>query len=135
MNSLYDGSMSGWINLGFPQLIFRARLSVERAKRGEWAGYEAVIFSTIAAAAFLNDLAEMSLFLSEPEEPKEISAMRNAILEMEKQRAGVRRKYRASYAALLKQDLPIDEPWWRDYTLLVDLRNELVHSKVDVVSD
>jgi len=126
--------MSGWINLGFPPLIFRVRMSLERAKRGEWAGFEAVIFSAMAAEAFLNDFAEMADFLSQPENLPEVRAAREIILGLERQRAGVRRKYRSVYKSLYGQDLPTTEPWWCDYDLLVNLRNELVHAKVDIAA-
>ncbi|MDD5200583.1 MAG: hypothetical protein PHC88_12380 [Terrimicrobiaceae bacterium] len=53
----------------------------------------------MAAEAFLNDVAEMSLFLSKPNEPEEVTPMRDAILKLEKQRGGIRKKYRESYKA------------------------------------
>jgi hypothetical protein len=100
---------------------------------GEWAGYEAIIFSAIAAEAFLSDFAEMSQFLSDDDESEKLKAARDVILKAEEKRFNIRKKYQQTYRALTGKNLPTSSEWWADYDLLVRLRNELVHAKVDHV--
>jgi hypothetical protein len=118
--------------------MLRAERAVDRRKSGDLGGVDAVIYSAMAAEAFPNDFAHMASIFSTDERDQsvpEIVAASRILTELEDQKAQTRTKYQVLYYILAKAPFPTDRSLWADFTLLLRLRNELVHPKPENIDD
>jgi len=91
-----------------------------------------VLFSALAVEAFLNDLAE---FLDKPHSwgDERVDALAEILPELEKERAQIKTKVQLTYFILTGKRIGKGHDPYQSYSLLVDLRNRIVHGRPAVM--
>lgn len=131
--TLFKGERSRYINLGFPTMIRKARLAANAASNKDWRGLDAVIYSALAVEAFVNDFATMGARL---EAKGSVPAVRIAVKALE--RAERKRKPTMDKTVAVARWLSGNKPDkgarpLQQLSLLLDLRNHIVHSRADIL--
>lgn len=123
-----------FINAGTHYMIRRAKHSAELAEAGNHTGVDAVIFSAIAAEAFPNDLLVFASLYTKNElsADKRVVAAVQMLKQAESDRVQVKLKYQLLHYALTGEPINTGSNPYQDFSFLVDLRNSLVHHKVDI---
>jgi hypothetical protein len=95
-----------------------------------------VVFSVIALEAFLNEVTEVAAdYLRNPCEPHEVAAFAEFMNDAERARTSLESKFVLSNWILTGRKLDRGEPAYQDFSLLVGLRNDLVHFKPNEAVD
>lgn len=93
----------------------------------------ALVFSALAAEAFINEVAGLATdpFFHDSRVSPSIAALAAALAEVESQRGATELKIQIAFIVLTGQALPRDQAPLQDLHLLFSLRNALVHLKLD----
>ena len=130
-----SGMTSYYINTGCQDMIYRAKIAAQMVSGGHRTGVNAIIFSAIAAEAFPNDFVGWCtpIMAFKQKYEKHIAASVQLLRQAESDRMQVKTKYQMMYYALCGEPIETGNKPYQDFALLIDLRNDLVHHKVDVV--
>lgn len=95
-----------------------------------------IVFCAAALEAFLNELPELlSMFpAASGSEPPQIASYVDLVKEVEANNGSIKLKYLLAYSVLSGQPCEKGEIPYQDFSLLVDIRNELLHGKPRNVS-
>ena len=96
---------------------------------------EALLFSAIFTEAFMNDLtAWLPMRRSELVQGSddELIALAELLPQFEEDRFQIRLKYQLAYYILKLQRMPTGEEPFQSFSLLIDLRNRLIHAHTPV---
>ena len=96
----------------------------------------AIILSAVAVGTFLNEAAEtIDPFLVPKRdwesEPDKLEALQSIMSNLEKQRSSTRTKLQVAHFILTGKSIKRGELPYQDFDLLMSLRHQLVHSKVE----
>lgn len=124
-----------FINTGAKDMIQRAERSAELAETGSHTGVDAIIFSAIAAEAFPNDLFVFASLFRENElaVDERVVAAVQILKQAESDKVQIKLKYQLLHYALTGKPIDTGSNPYQDFSFLIDLRNSLVHHKVDIV--
>lgn len=114
-------------------MIRKARLAANAASSKNWHGLDAIIYSALAVEAFVNDFGTMGALL---EAKDRVPAVRIAVKALE--RAEKKRKPTMDKVAAVARWLSGSKPAkgtapLQQLSLLLDLRNHIVHSRADIL--
>jgi hypothetical protein len=96
-----------------------------------------VVFAVAASESFMAELALMAQTVSAqahpgvPEEPSQITTFADLHEELEKSKASLNAKYLTAYHLLSGRAVDKGATPYQDFALLVELRNALIHPKLD----
>lgn len=126
------GVQSRYINLGSPTMMRKARWAAQAASCKDWRGLDAIIYSSLAVEAFVNDFGTMGALL---EAKGRVPAVRIAVKALD--RAEKKRKPTMDKVAAVARWLSGHKPDkgaapLQQLSLLLDLRNHIVHSRADI---
>jgi hypothetical protein len=91
-----------------------------------------IVFSVLTLEAFLNEMSEMMLFPL-PDKPKVITVLAEFLQDAERSHASLESKFALANWILSKRKFDRGVQPYQDFSLLVRLRNDLVHFKVNDV--
>ncbi len=121
------------MDLGVPDLLRRAKLMRQiHFSRVFPCGASAALFSAMALEAHPHDLG---LFLDQflrPEDPPQLHAVRNIIPQLEEDRVQLKSKISIIYYLLKGAEIPKGGESYQDFSLLIDIRNQIAHFKPTV---
>ena len=129
--------------LSADRLYFVAKNAYERLKvfssstsGGKDDALVVLLFCAAALEAFLNELPELLSMFPAPSasEPPQIASYVDLAEEVEANNGSTKLKYLIAYSILSGQPCKKGESPYQDFSLLVDIRNELLHAKPRNVS-
>ena len=96
----------------------------------------AIILSAVAVETFLNEAVEVAEpFVFEKEgwedEPEKLEALQSIVGDLERQRSSTSTKLQVAHFILTGKSIKRGEALYQDFDLLMSLRNQLVHSRVE----
>jgi hypothetical protein len=95
-----------------------------------------IVFSVIALEAFVNEATEVAAdYLAYANEPQVVTAFVEFMSDAERARMSLESKFILSNWILSGKRLARGEPAYQDFSLLLGLRNDLVHFKPNAVID
>jgi hypothetical protein len=109
------------------RLLTVARISYERSGRTSADALVAILFSAAAVEAFVNEFPELLFFLGRGIIPPEMRALEQLLRVAEDQNASVTLKLQIIAASASGKALDKSRQPYQDYSLLIALRNKLVH--------
>ena len=124
------------IDANFPRFIWRARVAAKLSDADPSRPLDAILYSAIALEAFPNDFADLIEVFSEHKPNDfavELLAVGRILPELEKQRVQPRTKYQILYHLLTTSTFDPSKPPYQDFEFLLNIRNELVHPKCNLV--
>jgi hypothetical protein len=127
---------SGEISIvsSYGSLFALARRACDRAKQNEQEALVAVVFSALAIEGFVNHMILMGSYLSEDPPHEEIRALASIMKDIEDQKGtSLGLKIQMAFYILTRRGLDCGSLPYQDFSLLVDLRNQLVHSRPEKV--
>ena len=110
-------------------LLVVARRGCERSKDVGQEAIVAIVFSALAVEGFVNHLATLTSGPLAERSGEELRAFAGIMGDLEDQRVGVETKIQMAYYVLTREVLDRGALPYQDFSLLVDLRNGLVHSR------
>jgi len=124
-----------FINTGAQDMIRRAKRVAEMTEAGYHIGADAIIFSAIAVEAFPSDFVGWASFIfdREPGYDKRVIAAVRLLKQAESDKLQIKLKYQLLHYALVGEGTDTGANPYQDFSFLIDLRNALVHHKVDIV--
>ena len=89
-----------------------------------------IVFSVLTLEAFMNEMSEMMLFPL-PDKPQVISVLADFLQDAERSHASLESKFTLAKWILSKKKFDRGAEPYQDFSLLVSLRNDLVHFRVN----
>jgi hypothetical protein len=105
----------------------------ERSKENGQEAIVAIVFSALAVEGFVNHIAELASRPLAEKNVDELQAFASVMSDLEAQRAQIKTRIQMGYYILTRKTLDRGGLPYQDFSLLVDLRNQLVHSQPEKV--
>jgi hypothetical protein len=112
-----------------PILLTDARRAIHFSTADDSRSREAILFSIFAVEAFINDLSMMLGELAAINLPEPMAMLADALPELEESKVQLKLKVRLVYFILTGQRLDRGAEPFQSFSLLVDIRNKLVHNR------
>jgi hypothetical protein len=107
-------------------------IDAPRREGGKMAALVSVVFAQTSLEAFLNESIELADdCISDPTEPQIVSAFAQLMSDFERSHISLQSRFQLAHWMLTGKPYGKDAPPYRDFSLLLRVRNALVHFKAD----
>jgi hypothetical protein len=132
--AVYQATSRTTTSFNAGSLFAIARTACERSAENNQDAVVAIVFAALAIEAFLADMIEMAevqIYMGSTSQP--LKNFANLLDELERSHGQLALKVQIAALSLSSETFDKGRPPFQDFSLLIALRNQLVHIKPDVV--